>query len=287
MPLVFLLLCLYISSVHCQQIYGTESELQETIRRYPYLVNLRNGGQPVCSGALIGEQSVITAASCVDPRLGREFLPTLWLSSIYPNVLTEDVVVREAVEVYLHPNYTGNLFDGYDVAILKLNESALPLRQLRLYISSPLTIPTGAAVSYLYFGRTSINSARSAYVQVTSVEVLDPAFCEEAEFGFNPEIMLCVSNRILCAGDQGGPLFRDVSDPFLETLYAIASGTLCKDESGVSGVTSVLSSGIVEWIAETHAVSEEYATTSSVESLDEAIASEPETELTSEFIENL
>jgi len=252
------LLCLFVLSVRCQQTEDTEEgQLEQLILRYPYIVNLRNGDQPVCSGTLIGRQSVITAAKCVDPRLGRDFLPTVWLNATDPREARENIVIREAVEVYHHPNYTGYISDGFDLAILRLNESVAMFRQLRIFTFEAREIPPGTRASSLFYGRSSFNSARAEFIQITSVEVLDTAYCRNEGFGFIKDQMLCVSSPLLCTGDQGGPVFRDLGDPFSETLYAVVSGTLCREESEVAGVTSVLANETVHWVRETQILSEQ------------------------------
>eukprot|EP00210_Caulerpa_lentillifera_P004225 g4030.t1 len=220
--------------------------------RYPFMVSIRNFGRFDCGGALIDAHTVITAAQCVDERYGRDRLPYMWLTATDTNVLTNTTVPRRAIEVRLHPNYTGDIFDGNDFALLKLNETAAPLYPVFPVDPQYDRADLGMELSFLGFGRSTRSSSRSPYLQITHCNVIDPVACQNSEdIVFLDDKMICLEGDTPCSGDQGGPLILDRGAPYGNLLFGIISQVVCDLNSRLIAVPSLLDPDTAKWIIET------------------------------------
>lgn len=242
-----------ISGLLCQPSSGNE-EQRRTRRlaiRHPYSVSLRNANRHVCSGALVGNYTVVTAAHCVDPRFQKDALPSLWLSSTHSDVPSAKAILRETTEIVRHPQYSIRDSSRYDIAILTMNQTAWPLRPIRVFrVDADLPL-VGRQLSYLGYGRLSSGGALSTALHITQVEVLDPESCSSLDINFARVVMLCISEALSCSGDEGGPLFVDRGDAREDTLVAIASGTTCNEDFDVSGMTNANAPLIRTWLDNT------------------------------------
>lgn len=223
--------------------------MPENIVRHPYIVNIRGLGRSVCSGALVGNYTVVTAASCVDPRFADD-KPLLWINSLFTEDLTGEERFFQTEETVFHPNYTNPNIEGYDIALLKLNETAFPLRPLRL-LPSPYIIndTVGQPLLVLSYGKTTFGGGRATRLQVGQVTSVDDQRCIDADIGFLQGQMLCVDGIVTCSDDKGGPVFYGRSQ-INEILYGIVSGTDCFEDIELSGVTSTITPEAIAWLQE-------------------------------------
>eukprot|EP00210_Caulerpa_lentillifera_P000125 g120.t1 len=225
------------------------------------MVSIRNFNRFDCGGALIGAHTVLTAAQCVDERHGRDRLPYLWLNSTRTETFTETTRPRQAVDVRIHPNYTGDIFDGNDFAILMLNESAEPLSSIEPEDPQYNVALPGTNLSFLGFGRSTRSSSRSPYLQLTIYDILSPTACKNSEdIIFHEHGMLCMEGNTPCSGDQGGPLFIDRGAGYGNILYGIVSATMCDLNSRLVAIPTVNEPEISKWILDTRKEFEERAT---------------------------
>jgi len=222
------------------------------------MANVRGLESSVCSGVLIGEFSVLTAAQCVDPRDGRANNPTLWLNSTSANEPSADTVMRQTVETVFHPNYTGNAVDGYNLAILRLNESTAPLRPMRLLLPGLNVSLVDRRLFVLGFGRTSLSGARTRNLQIGEVNVVDPRQCINADIGYLEDQMFCVDRAVPCSGDLGGPAFVGNS-PQSDSLFGLVSGTACFDNVELSGFINAATEETIAWLTSTRDLVESQA----------------------------
>lgn len=258
LPALFLAVCLLcLHSVFCQP-EEAETNAARLVTRHPYMANVRGLDSSVCSGVLIGEFTVLTAAQCVDPRDGRANRPTLWLNSTSANELSVNTVVRETVQTVFHPNYTGNAVDGYNLAILRLNESTMPLRPMRLLVPGLNVTLIDRALFVLSFGRTSLSGARTLTLQIGEVNVVDPQQCINADIGYLEEQMFCVDRAVPCSGDLGGPAFVGNS-PQSDSLFGLVSGTACFENVELSGFANAASEESIAWLTSTRDLVESQA----------------------------
>eukprot|EP00210_Caulerpa_lentillifera_P000126 g121.t1 len=241
-----------LSRFYCQQSpLNEEQRIRRLVTRHPYAVSLRNSDRHVCSGVLVGQYTVLTAAHCVDPRFNTDILPSLWLNSTHSDVPSDATVFRESVEVVRHPNYSIRDASRYDIAILTMNQTVLSLRPMRIYPLNTEPPTAGRRLSFLGYIRLTTGGAISTGLHIGRLEILDPESCANVQINFAEIIMLCISESLACTGEEGGPLFIDGGNPYVDTLVAISSGTACNDDLVVSGVTNIVAPEIRNWLETT------------------------------------
>ena len=93
------------------------------------LMNYGAAGSFVCSGSLIGAQSVLTAAHCVsDGTTARPISTTVFFygGAADPAVYAGGAGITQigVSNIFVNPLYTGQVVDQNDIAVLKLSEAA-------------------------------------------------------------------------------------------------------------------------------------------------------------------
>ena len=91
------------------------------------LMDYGAGGQFVCSGSLVGGNSIVTAGHCVSD--GSSKRPDKVTAFFYDGNSTDPVVYRDGAigvttvdvgAIHVNPLYTGEVIDDHDIAVLKL-----------------------------------------------------------------------------------------------------------------------------------------------------------------------
>ena len=112
----------------------------------------------ICSGSLIGNRYIATAAHCVAGADGQRnaITTTAHLFNGDPDQRTVAAGVSQTIQVshyFIHPNYTGDVIDQNDIAILRLSEG--PSAQFERYdLHTPTTL-TGAIANIAGYGTRS------------------------------------------------------------------------------------------------------------------------------------
>ncbi|RXG60387.1 Proclotting enzyme, partial [Armadillidium vulgare] len=221
-----------------------------------------------CSGILINENFVITAAHCVlslEPFFVRLGEHNYGLGFGKPKVNTvEDVGVDK---VLFHPNFILN--QGYhDIALLKLNTSITVKNEI-----SPICLPwqiltfdelLGQEVTVAGWGRLSFGGTQSSVLQEVNVTVFDSSVCEKSYStlsdykkifpqGMSNENVLCAGDvngiKDACDGDSGGPImYFSGEDKVYYLAGVISKGFGCglKDFPGL--YSPVRDTETLEWI---------------------------------------
>eukprot|EP00210_Caulerpa_lentillifera_P004210 g4015.t1 len=216
------------------------------------MVAIRNFNRFDCGGVLIGCHTILTAAQCVDERHGRDSHPLLWLNPTETETPSNETLVRHTSAVRIHPNYTGDVVDGHDFAVLLMEEPADGLIPIRTSTNAFLAISPGQEVSMLGFGRSTRTSSRTPYIQITRFNVINSTACRNSdEVIYLDGQMLCLEGNPPCSGDQGGPIFTDSGSATGDTLIAIVSSTVCDLNTRIAAVLSTITSEVYDWIVET------------------------------------
>ncbi|XP_016928338.2 trypsin-1 [Drosophila suzukii] len=188
---------------------------QETrVHQYPWMAVILIYDRFYCSGSLINDLYVLTAAHCVE-GVPPELITLRFLEHNRSNT-NEDIVVQRFVSrVKVHELYNPRSFDN-DIAILRLNQPVdmehQRLRPICLPIQSysfdhELAIVTG-------WGAQKEGGLGSDTLREVQVEVLPQLDCRNST-SYKPgqitDNMMCAGyilqgGKDACSGDSGGPL---------------------------------------------------------------------------------
>lgn len=223
--------------------------------RHPYMASIRNNGRFGCAGVLISSHVVLTTARCVDPRYDRDALPEIWLNATQTHEPAPQTVFRKAVDSRIHPLYSGDIFEGYDFAVLLLNESAHELASIsmpyRYDDSTDDRLDDGIEVLLLGYGRSSDTDAISPASQIGQLTLINPEICHNAEdIVFIEDQMYCAEGYLPCNGDQGGPIFRNATIASKDILVGMISVATCEYNQRVTAFLRTDNVDISNWIDE-------------------------------------
>lgn len=107
----------------------------------------------------------------------------------------------------LHPQWTGNPWQGFDLAVLYLDEPVKALMPIRFMRPDQLT--EGMSLNVLGFGRLSVGSANSPVLQIGRMTYVPHEACEVYYgSGYISEDKVCagLTTAETCHGDLGAPL---------------------------------------------------------------------------------
>lgn len=185
-----------------------------------------NGHESGCTGTLIGRRSIITAAHCVDPRIGNGTSMEIWVTNqTYANQATSTELIR-ATELRMHPSWDPSVGLEHDVAMLLL-ESAPVAVTPKPWSSDRLDELGGRPLRAVGYGANEPpnsgggvkRSADLTFRQLTTTHII---IGDQSKTG-------------ICRGDSGGPSFHTFPNG-AERLVGVHSFTLnqqCTDGADV------------------------------------------------------
>jgi len=209
-------------------------------------VMILSGRGNLCTGTVVAQDLVLTAAHCFDPKLTYR---------LYELVAERKPTFREIAKVVVHPQFSLQTFNANiataDVALLKLAEP-LPVKY------SPTTLaPRRARVTV---GETFIVAG---YGVATRGDLRTSAVLRRAELAatgkpgnlqlrlFDPATQGNTPGRGACTGDSGGPVYEERDGKLL--VYGLVSwSTGPRASDGCGGLTGATPLELyLSWIVET------------------------------------
>lgn len=195
-----------------------------------------NGTGSGCTGTLIGDRTIATAAHCVDPRMGQSTSVQIWVSNkTYPN----DTGWTPVVETRMHPGWNPTASLDHDIALMYLQSAPNAPKKPWNDVSLPNSVgKTVRAIGYGITSKDGSDSGTKRHVDLT-VQQMDSTHMYIGDG----------ATEGICHGDSGGPTFMNVGG--VEKLVAIHS----YDANGsctLGGVirTDTYKTFINNWLAE-------------------------------------
>ena len=201
------------------------------------------GGAPFCSGTLIHEKWVATAAHCVEAvddyaSAGYDIYFAVG-SSLYSDSLIDGY--EFAVNWIEHPDYSGTQSSiSADIGLLELETGFPDIDPMALNDIAPDETWYGELLDYVGWGITSDNAEDSGIKRTTQIayQQADDSFI----YSYDPDTNLC-------SGDSGGAALRETEDGYV--LVGVNSFVFPYDGSdncvgGASGATRI--DAYLDWI---------------------------------------
>lgn len=200
---------------------------------YPFVVSLTVLGYHVCAGSIVNENTIVTAAHCLDhvpfPRLMRVHVGDRHISMIHGRMYPVD-------RYYRHNLWNASNLH-YDVGIvrlykpLKFNKYVQPIE----LVNASYTAKPGAMATVLGWGHTQEAGEASNVLRVAHVPIIKHSDCKKKLRNYDvTESMLCAGYKEggidACQMDSGGPL---VLDNKLIGIISWGSGCAKPDKPGV------------------------------------------------------
>ena len=193
---------------------------------YPWMVYVQSGNY-LCGGTLISEDTVLTAAHCVDGVSASSIFVTV---GEYDLTIDTDGEERDITQVYVHNDYDDSTFQN-DIALLRLKQNVetdnlarLTLTQTETVIeneSNTKVIGWGTTEAYAPTDYDSVEHEISNTLLEATVPLRTDAVCttsyEDHATKYDSSTMLCAGfdegGTDACHGDSGGPLlYNDNGD---------------------------------------------------------------------------
>jgi V8-like Glu-specific endopeptidase len=191
---------------------------------------VRRNQQVVCTGTLIADDTILTAAHCIEG----EDPATLSFRLGADSKMAVSFPIARGIP---HPRYTQDKHGSYDIALLRLREPAMGVTPLP-YRKDSLSIYFRGRLTFVGFG--DADGATKAGSGLKRCLRLNVSRVNDFTFETN------TPGHTTCHGDSGGPVLK-YRDGTWEIMGLITSGDrLCK-RFGLSARVDVAA----EWIAKT------------------------------------
>ena len=206
---------------------------------------------PICGGALISDQYVLTAAHCCKGKDAERL--QVFLGDHDWAISEESDSFRRAVEkITIHPNYGKPQQLNNDVCLLKLST---PISFPDHPLVRPVCLPPNSQTKYgnaeaivTGWGKVSGDGKLSQYLQETEVVIMTQGDCKNIFGGLITSKMMCIAKdrqplATTCNGDSGGSVLHRNGESF-DSVGIVSwgvTGCVERKPSVAARVTSALS----------------------------------------------
>jgi secreted trypsin-like serine protease len=176
----------------------------------------------ICSGSLISENKILTAAHCV---LDKGF----YFVTLGARTINSDAPLLEVESVWRNPRYSERKIVN-DIGVLKLTNPVTNVTPIPL-ASNAMTKKINLAKSYTVYGwGIDQNKSPAVYLKTAKLTNQDKiAKSRMSKWGYSTTTMLAAGNYLkneriyagVCNGDSGGPLVSRIDG--VETLIGVTS----------------------------------------------------------------
>eukprot|EP00191_Tetraselmis_sp_GSL018_P014209 CAMPEP_0177589326 /NCGR_PEP_ID=MMETSP0419_2-20121207/6740_1 /TAXON_ID=582737 /ORGANISM="Tetraselmis sp., Strain GSL018" /LENGTH=502 /DNA_ID=CAMNT_0019079665 /DNA_START=188 /DNA_END=1696 /DNA_ORIENTATION=+ len=212
-------------------VYGGRDTTSD---KFPYLASLRSpsDGSHICTGAIVAERVVLTAAHCLEPDLGGAETPLVDFGRTCTSCVDERGVRRVGVRSSIkHPNWRGSIRDGADLALLVLDES-VEGPYLRVLPQEDPAESFSDLKAFKFAGYGLVRRGRlSDTLQEADLYYRSEGFCRQVyralRYVLEPKDTICATGlgrAEVCRGDSGGPLILKGETPEQDLAVGVLSG---------------------------------------------------------------
>lgn len=214
------------------KVVGGSPTLADSLLAKQTVAIFSNDGTQLCTGSLIADKVVLTAAHC-KVRVGASV-------KLGPD-LTDSTAERVAVvKVSTHPCFEDK-GEAFDLAVIELADAVVGGQSVKLPDGRQ---SAGDAVIAAGFGQTGLNASLSQKLMQVEQVIADVG-------GYSPQMLVVTAqdrslDQTLCHGDSGGPSFRREEPTVQVGVTQGSSGEACHDTAKLVEVWSHR-----EWITRT------------------------------------
>ncbi len=214
------------------QTYWVVGGQYATEGQYPWIADLRTGGQHFCGAALIAPQWVLTAAHCLDGMSASNISVRLNTVNTVGPLNANGGEQRSVSQLFSHPQYNGNITLGYDIGLIKLSQPITSIAPISVVqtMDTANAYQTNAPVKIAGWGLENPNAFFGPdRMKWVNSKVYDFTTCSS---------LVPLSNNIFCigytaneaqsgagAGDSGGPAWR-INNGSNEIIGLVSGGVL-------------------------------------------------------------
>ncbi|KAI9559033.1 hypothetical protein GHT06_015822 [Daphnia sinensis] len=235
------------------KVVGGTTVLKGAHKYKALILKTKGTATTLCGGTVIGENHILTSASCVDAKPYDKLQVIMRVYTIVPMDSTRIIRYVLDKDIQIHKDYN-KLTKVNDIAVLRMNSS------VDLTLIAQVTLPPVSASSPSYAGSTGIATgwgltlsngttvARS--MQQVSLQIRDKLACEAIHDNYDDKLQLCTytTGKSICLGDYGGPILVGGVQVGISSYVKVFSGKpACERGAVFTRLSTYVNNG---WIVE-------------------------------------